>query len=213
MGTRHLICVVNGGDYRIAQYGQWDGYPEGQGAAILDFLKSPMAERLKKNLGNCTWITKDEYEKLWEEFGVDAKQKWIDNDVYQDFCSKHPELSRDTGAKILGIVAGATGEIKLQNSLDFSQDSLFCEWAYVIDFDQNTFEIYQGFNETPLEESERFYTADQKEDENGMYPVKLLKSFDLSELPSEEEFLEICEPAEDEPVEELIGEISGLMGI
>lgn len=136
MGTRHLICVINGGDYRIAQYGQWDGYPEGQGAAILKFLKSPMAERLKKNLGNCTWITNDEYEKLWEEFGVDAKQEWIDHDVYQDFCNKHPELSRDAGAKILEIVAGATGKIKLQNSLNFSRDSLFCEWAYVIDFDK-----------------------------------------------------------------------------
>ena len=43
MGTRHLICVVSDNQYRIAQYGQWDGYPEGQGAAILEFLKSPMA--------------------------------------------------------------------------------------------------------------------------------------------------------------------------
>lgn len=213
MGTRHLICVVNGGDYRIAQYGQWDGYPEGQGVAILDFLKSPMAEQLKNNLGNCTWLTNDEHEKLWEEFGVDSKQELIDYDVYQDFCSKHPELSRDTGAKILGIVAGATGEIKLQNSLDFSQDSLFCEWAYVVDFDKNTFEVYQGFNQAPLDESERFYTADQKEDENGLYPVKLLKSFDLSALPSEEEFLEICDPIEDESMDEPVSGLDRLTGI
>ena len=38
MGTRHLICVVSDGDYKVAQYGQWDGYPSGQGAAILEFL-------------------------------------------------------------------------------------------------------------------------------------------------------------------------------
>lgn len=213
MGTRHLICVVNDGDYRIAQYGQWDGYPEGQGASILAFLKSPMAEQLKKNLGNCTWLTNDEHEKLWEEFGVDSKQEWIDYDVYKDFCTKHPQLSRDTGAKILGMVAGSTGEIKLQNSLDFSQDSLFCEWAYVIDFDKNTFEVYQGMNMSPLDESERFYAADQKEDENGMYPVKLLKSFDLSALPSEEEFLEICDPIEDESMDEPVSGLDGLTGI
>ena len=39
MGTRHLICAISDDEYRIAQYGQWDGYPEGQGAAILEFLK------------------------------------------------------------------------------------------------------------------------------------------------------------------------------
>ena len=110
-------------------------------------------------------------------------------------------------------MAGATGKIKLQNSLNFSRDSIFCEWAYVIDFDKNTFEVYQGFNETPLDESERFYTAGQKEDENGMYPVKLFKSFDLSALPSEEEFLEICEPIEDEMIDEPISGLEGLTGI
>lgn len=213
MGTRHLICVVSDGDYRIAQYGQWDGYPEGQGASILEFLKSSMAEPLKKNLENCTWLTNAEYEKLWEEFGVDTKQEMIDYNVYQDFCNKHPELSRDTGARILEMVAGATGKIKLQNSLDFSRDSLFCEWAYVIDFDKNTFEVYQGFNETPLDESERFYTAGQKEDENGMYPVKIVESFDLSNLPSMKEFLEKCEPDEEETMETTISKIGGLTGI
>ena len=212
MGTRHLICAVSDNKYRIAQYGQWDGYPEGQGGSILEFLKSPMVEQLKSNLKHCSWLTDDEYEKLWESFGVNKNQDYVDHDIYKDFCSKYPHLSRDTGAGILNIVANTTGEIKLQNSLDFSKDSLFCEWAYVIDFDKNTFEVYKGFNETPLDESDRFYTAEQ-EDDNGMYPVKLIKSFDLSGLPAEEEFLEICEPAEDEPFEELIGEINGLIGI
>ena len=36
MGTRHLICAISDDEYRIAQYGQWDEYPEGQGAAILE---------------------------------------------------------------------------------------------------------------------------------------------------------------------------------
>lgn len=212
MGTRHLICAISDDEYRIAQYGQWEGYPEGQGAAILEFLKSPMVEQLRKNLERCSWITNDEYCKLWEEFGVDTTQLYVDCDMYEKFYEIYPQLSRDTGAKILEIVAGATDEIKLQNSLDFSQDSLFCEWAYVIDFDKNTFEVYQGFIETPFDASERFYTAGQ-EDDNGLYPFRLIKTFDLSALPSEEEFLEICEPAEDEPEEEMAVDFGRLMGI
>ena len=212
MGTRHLICVVSDGDYRIAQYGQWDGYPEGQGAVILEFLKSPMAEQLKKNLKLCSWFTNDEYEKLWEPFGVNKDQDFIEYETYKAFCSEYPQLSRDTGAGILKIVADASGEIKLLNSLDFSEDSLFCEWAYVIDFDKDTFEVYQGFNETPLEESERFYRAGQADD-NGMYPVKIVESFDLSNLPSMKEFLEKCEPDEEETMETTISKIGGLTGI
>jgi len=39
MGTRHLICVVKGKEYIVAQYGQWDGYPTGQGIGVLNFFK------------------------------------------------------------------------------------------------------------------------------------------------------------------------------
>ena len=27
MGTRNLTCVFKDGEYKVAQYGQWDGYP------------------------------------------------------------------------------------------------------------------------------------------------------------------------------------------
>jgi hypothetical protein len=35
MGTRHLIAVQLGGEYRVAQYGQWDGYPDSAGIDVL----------------------------------------------------------------------------------------------------------------------------------------------------------------------------------
>lgn len=63
-----------------------------------------------------------------------------------------------TGADVLKVIASAPNGVKLRNDYDFSRDSLFCEWAYVIDFDKNTFEVYQGFNEKPLDKSERFYS-------------------------------------------------------
>jgi hypothetical protein len=34
MGTRNLIAVFFDGEYRVAQYSQWDGYPEGQGGNV-----------------------------------------------------------------------------------------------------------------------------------------------------------------------------------
>jgi len=48
MGTRNLTCVIKGGDFKVAQYGQWDGYPSGSGKDILEWLSDPKAnfERL-----------------------------------------------------------------------------------------------------------------------------------------------------------------------
>ena len=34
----------------------------------------------------------------------------------------------------------------LVNEKAFAGDSLFCEWAYVLDLDKETLEIYHGFN-------------------------------------------------------------------
>ena len=41
MGTRNLTMVINQeGETKVAQYGQWDGYPSGVGASVLSFLKN-----------------------------------------------------------------------------------------------------------------------------------------------------------------------------
>jgi hypothetical protein len=38
MGTRNLVAVQIDGQYKIAQYGQWDGYHSGKGLEVLEFL-------------------------------------------------------------------------------------------------------------------------------------------------------------------------------
>ena len=37
MTTRSLTAVKINGEYKIAQYGYYDGYPSGQGVTILKF--------------------------------------------------------------------------------------------------------------------------------------------------------------------------------
>lgn len=52
MGTRNLTMVISQeGEKKVAQYGQWDGYPSGVGASVLAFLKNEeLFEKLKSNL-------------------------------------------------------------------------------------------------------------------------------------------------------------------
>jgi len=207
MGTRNLTIVISNGKTKVAQYGQWDGYPAGQGATALAFLKRLMngneLDKFKSRVNDLHWLTP-------------AECAIIDKDNNWD--KTYPHLSRDCGADILEAIYYGTLQVKegigvrkevklkfngLQNNEEFAADSLFCEWAYVIDLDKEVFEVYTGFNKEPLTETDRFYPlqASIKEREDKYYPVKLLASFDLNNLPTESEFLAIDK--EEEETEDL----------
>jgi hypothetical protein len=177
MGTRHLIAVMIDGEYKIAQYGQWDGYPSGQGADILSFLGSMDRERFEAKVRATRLMTRDELEKLSasieREFGTSG-----------GWQKKYPHLSRDAGAEILSIVNNSEAGLRLKNSIDFAGDSLFCEWTYVIDLDKNTLEVYRGLNKEPLGPGERFASA--KQDNAEYTPIRLAASYSLVDLPSVE---------------------------
>lgn len=204
MGTRNLTCVINGGTHRVAQYGQWDGYPEGQGVTILNFLRSGDVEALKEKSLKCSYITDEEYSDLWKEFGIDiAVKKYVNMEESNMFHKKYPQFSRDVGGEILEMVASSECGLKLSNAYNFAADSVFCEWAYVVDFDKNTFEVYTGFNTTKLTPKDRFFGVvdgrkTDSEDKEKYYPVKMVAAFSLMDLPDEEEFLSQLSPPEDE---------------
>ncbi|KAM0717013.1 hypothetical protein Q7P37_006865 [Cladosporium fusiforme] len=50
MGTRHIVCIWYKGRFVIAQYGHWDGHPEGAGVDVLEFITPGNIERLKAGL-------------------------------------------------------------------------------------------------------------------------------------------------------------------
>lgn len=192
MGTRNLTAVYVNGEYKIAQYGQWDGYPEGQGMTALSFARTivdtdaraAFAEKVRK----CRWITEEEVERRNAKIGSGEVKDWT---------KVWPELSRDTCANILEMVSKSNDGLALRNALDFAADSLFCEWAWLIDMDAGTFEGYKGFNTTPLTEEDRFYFLRDQE-ENGYNGVKLAAKWSLNELPTNEDFLAAFEEGDKE---------------
>lgn len=54
---------------------------------------------------------------------------------------------------------------------------MFCEWAYVIDLQKGTFEVYEGFQKEPISEDERFYSFFEQPEHrtDAYYPVKKVK--------------------------------------
>lgn len=199
MGTRNLTMVFKDGEYKVAQYGQWDGYPDGQGLNALTFLRDEL-DREKFFAGLSRICEPDQATVDRINAHIDRGGRVI------DIC---PSLSRDTCAKILGVIQNSTEPVPLRLDVDYAGDSLSCEWIWLADFDKGTFEAFKGFNKEPLDASERFaatpleprgYTFRDGDGEPYRYhQCKFVASWPLDKLPDDETFLATFRnPDEDE---------------
>lgn len=191
MGTRNLTMVVKNKEYKIAQYGQWDGYPNGQGRSVFEFLtKTIDKEKFLQKLEECKFVSNEEIEKAYDVSRSDDKFEKI-----------YPFINRDLGAKILELVQEYPETPLLQNQLGFAGDSLMCEWGYLIDFDKDKLEVYKGFNKSPLTSEDRFADPNlnleitdkvwENEDKSyySYHPIKKVAEFDINNMPTFEGFL------------------------
>ena len=183
MGTRNLTMVIQDKQVKVAQYGQWDGYPSVQGETILRFiLKDGNIEKLEKQLSKCRFLTKLDIKKrenLLKRIGsVDG---WINSEQGVLYDKQFPLDNRNIGADILNkIIRSKKKEIILRDSSDFAKDGLFCEWGYVIDLDNKALEVYEGFSTTRMKKGERFYSKEPTYQE--YYPIKLKRKYKFGDL-------------------------------
>ena len=183
MGTRNLTLVLLNGEYKVAQYGQWDGYPSGQGMTVLTFLRNMEIDKMRTALDHVKFPTDEEAKELAAKVDKDGNIDGV------DWLTIYPQFSRNVCANILSLVYDNKEEILLlKNSLDFAADSLFCEWAYLVNLDNETLEVYKGFNKSPLTEFDRFLFLEDKA-EDDYHPIKIVKSYPLSALPNDEDFV------------------------
>jgi hypothetical protein len=118
--------------------------------------------------------------------------------------SAWPSLSGDTGAGILKIITQATAEnrVPILLGLRFAND-YGCRWAYVVDLDQNTFEVF-GDSETKQEASTTRFNDVGGDDDT--VPA-LLKIFSFAELPAtRKEFMRVLKAAMKEKGNNTYGE-------
>lgn len=201
MGTRNLTAVMAGGIYKVAQYGQWDGYPSGQGAVILDFLLNhENVAKLRNSMANVRFLDPEGVDKEFVDSYTANAPEWSsdpDNRTEDQKVWFRNFITRDLCAKVLHNIIENDGEIILTNAIAFAGDSLMCEYAYVIDLDSDAFEIYEGFNEQPITEG-RFTSGDKGLESSSDYgPVKLVKSYSLNSLPDLDTFVSDLESEEE----------------
>lgn len=153
MGTRHLQKVISkNGEVKISQYGQWDGYPDGQGVQILQYLRDGNIDKYSNNLDAISECTDSEISE------IDSDPQWK---------TKYPYLSRDCGSKIHKMIED--GIVKFVVYCSEEEANKWCEGFYTIDPNKNEF-------------TSEFYDSKA--------------TFNLSDLPTDEEYICAMNPPE-----------------
>lgn len=196
MGTRGLTAVMVDGVYKIAQYGQWDHYPTGQGTVVLKFCQEHLTtaegravfrEKLQqvRFSNNETELERSTFERTRNDY-ISGGTKTM----------AYPYAGRDNGAEILNLLWRLPDNetIVTRNQIGFAGDSLFCEWAYVIDLNLHTLEVYKGFQREPIPEGERFSALPHEVE---YWPVRRVRAYKLDDLPSVSGFIRDLEPPEE----------------
>lgn len=188
MGTRNLIVAVKDGKVKVAQYCQWDGYFTGQGEDIASFIRTNLAEestskQFRENIEKCIFVDNEFMKNIQIECGLDPEQSYVSfgDPAFTRYKERYPQFNRDTGSDIFNLILNGTHE--LYDDFSFGNDSLWCEYAYVLNLDSNILEIYTGFNKDPIpEDIPEMFRRWSKIEDNDYYPVKLYRLVTFQEL-------------------------------
>jgi len=154
MGTRHRQAVISKrGALKIQQYGQWDGYPSGQGIDILKYLRSGDLKKYQKNLTPIKQPTKAQIAE------VETDEEWPTN---------YPHLSRDCGSRIHELIE--EGKVPFVVHTPEKECEHWCEGFYTIDFQKGVFisEFHGTVKEYPLDDlpTDEVYLAEMEPPED-----------------------------------------------
>tara|TARA_B100000745_G_C20033176_1_gene351828 strand:- start:28 stop:618 length:591 start_codon:yes stop_codon:yes gene_type:complete len=188
MGTRHLVAAIVDNEFRVAQYGQFDGYPTGQGQDLVDYLRKVDISELYERVKQVRFANDEDIETVRELLNQFNKML-PDYEGYEELERKLEPFAPSCSSEIFEYLMDNPDCLPLKDNSNFGKDSLFCEWAYIVNFDTNSLEVYKGFNMNPVPESNPFakgfvpHVPAYRAGEDPYHPVSLVAEYPLNDLP------------------------------
>jgi len=141
MGTRGLTKVVYKGETIVAQYGQWDHYPEGQGVTLFHTLTNPdVVKAFIDKIPQIYYPSDSDVEAMVKPFEDGSMAGMMTFESGDKFAEKYPTLTRNTGGEIFRVIADwDDSPIPIVRDLEFENDESFCEGIYTVDLDRELF--------------------------------------------------------------------------
>ena len=192
MGTRGTIGFrLKEKDYLT--YNHYDSYPDGLGVAILADLRLVNIEELKKLAGQVKLVDEDDTPT---EEDIFALKKYTDTTVGQTIGGDNSkpnwyQLTRELQGELISTIKAGY----MADNENFIKDSLFCEWGYIVNFDENVLEVYRGFQKVKENVYGRYKDHEpEKGDSTAYYACSLIKTYPLDSLPTDKDFIKDVTP-------------------
>ena len=197
MGTRGAVGV-RFEDKIYATYNHFDSYPDGLGADMVAFcqkLSKEQLEVLKERFKHVVLVDEQTDKPTPED-----QKKYVEAGFYDD------RVGHQTPADWYGLLRNIQGMEYLDavldgrcqhwiDSKDFLKDSLFCEYAYLINLDDNSLEFYEGFNKKPDKHSPLPFPQEPGREDRDYYPVRFKGKAAINAIP--DDWIEKFYPSED----------------
>jgi len=172
MGTRGCYGFYKNGEDKLT-YNHYDSYPNYLGVDVVEFIRETSIEEMNEIFDKIVMI---------DGSSIPTKEQIEE-------CSKfyNGSVGEGTRKDWYCLLRSSQGDLKvykesLKYMIDdkkFMGDSLFCEWAYVINLDDKLFEIYRGFQKSLVENRYKKYVLLPVDN---YYNVKLLKTYPLDDI-------------------------------
>jgi len=166
MSTRGAYGYRIDGKDKIG-YNHFDSYPAYLGIKIMEFIKETPDDKLKEFAKNLRLVNND--------IPITTK----DIQEYNKYCNLEVNDGDLSWYSLLREAQGDLSAPATEDSADFLEDSLFCEWAYIVNIDTGKLEIYRGHNQEPSANHGRYANIEY---DNGYYGVKLIKEIPFDEI-------------------------------
>lgn len=184
MGTRGAWGFHKDGK-TLATYNHFDSYPAGLGREVLRFVRDNDIEDIKKMAGELIPVDACDTPQAEE---LKALGKYRNSQVNCNADEWYTLLRR-----VQSDPQAYLDDPDLRAFIDstsFLEDSLFCEWAYVVNLDEGFLEVYKGFRKEPPKFS-RYYDEKTFEPEilpsgrrNKYYPVEQVAAVAFADIKS-----------------------------
>jgi hypothetical protein len=196
MGTRGLYGVRKNGVDKCT-YNHWDSYPSGLGSDVVEFCANNTVENLNKFFDNIVLVLED---SIPTETQIKECQKagYVDLSVSTQSNDDWYCLLRNLQGnfKEYQKCIDSNSKIYMTDGIDFIKESLFCEYAYIINLDDEVLEFYEGFQKEP-QVGNRYGTKEDR----GYYPCKLSLTIPLDEIGDVDRIVKIMECGSEEVAE------------
>lgn len=177
MGTRGAYGFRIDGQDKVT-YNHFDSYPEWLGVRVVEFVRCTPREEMERIARDLVLVREADVPTPEQ---VEECRAWTDLTVSSRSTTEWYCLLRKAQGNLQAYREGLR---YMTDNRDFLGDSLFCEWAYIINLDEGVLEVYRGFQKG-RDRNPRNRYRNLPKSEDGYYPVAMVAEFPLDAIPAD----------------------------